>query len=167
MTEQEYDQLVAQWESLDKKRCEILELHDANGDVFFEEEPWYEQLCVMEATLDSLSSAIDAYEEAEMSKLRQFQPPVVDGQRRAPGDFAWDHWEQWARADGISEELARLGRAVIREAYQHGWPDELKHECGWYDDGKEMLRLALEEPDRARIRWQYLLESDGDFHWCK
>lgn len=37
----------------------------------------------------------------------------------AAGDFSWDHWETWAIEDGVPEELAQLGRSLIREAYQH------------------------------------------------
>lgn len=96
---------------------------------------------------------------------RLFLSPVVDGNIREPRVFAWDHWQQWATEDGVTEELAQLGRAVIREAYQHRWSDELKTECGWSDDGEAMILLAQADPDRARIRWQYLLDSDGDFGW--
>jgi len=167
MAEQVYDNLVAEWESLDKERSELTRRHDPEGDTYFEDEPWYQELCTIEARLHSLVEAIDTYESTEMSNLREFESPVEEGKPRAPGDFAWDHWKTWATRDGIAEELADLGRAVIREAYQHNWPEALKAECGWEDDGKEMLRLAQKEPDRARIRWKYLLESDGDFHWCK
>lgn len=105
-----------------------------------------------------------------MKAMSQFQPPeflppVFDDEVQAVGDFAWDRWEQSALAAGLAPELATLGRAVIREAYQHGWPAPLQEECGWFDSGAQMLRLAQAEPHFAKIRWAYLLESDGDFHW--
>lgn len=84
---------------------------------------------------------------------------------RDPGDYPWDHWERWAKEDGIPDDLACLGRAVVREAYQHNWPDDLKAECGWEDDGRRMLQLAKTSPEKAQARWTYLLESDGDYHW--
>ena len=38
---------------------------------------------------------------------------------------------------------------MIREAWQHGWDEELRAECGWRDDGRAMLALALTDPKRA------------------
>jgi len=67
-----------------------------------------------------------------------------------------------ALAAGVAGDLAELGRAVMREHYQHGWSS--------YDNevsvrsGDEMLRLALNEPDRAAARWQRLLDTDGGKH---
>jgi hypothetical protein len=57
--------------------------------------------------------------------------------------------------------LAGLARLTIREAYQHQWSDRLKSLCGWRDDGGRMLRLALRSPEKARQRWNRLLETDG------
>ncbi len=78
------------------------------------------------------------------------------------GDYPWDHWKKWAVEDGVDEDLAQLGRLLIREADQHGWSLELKQECGWDDHGAEMLRLARTEPEKTRERWQYLLNTDGE-----
>ena len=50
----------------------------------------------------------------------------------------------------------------MREAYQHYWPQGLLEECGWYDDGQALLDLALKQPQEARLRWRYLLETDGE-----
>jgi hypothetical protein len=80
----------------------------------------------------------------------------------ATGQFAWDHWERWALADGVDEELAALGRAVAREACQQNWPAPLRAEAGWEDHGQAMLRLAKEQPEQARVRWRQLLQPDGD-----
>ena len=77
------------------------------------------------------------------------------------GNYPWDHWREWAVADGMSEDLADLGRSLVREADQHSWSDELLAECGWSDDGKAMIELALKNPDEARKRWQFLLDTDG------
>lgn len=76
--------------------------------------------------------------------------------------YPWDDWQRWALAQGLSADLAQLGRAVIREAYQHGWEDRLQALCGWRDDGLRMLRLALRSPEKARQRWQRLLGTDGE-----
>ena len=78
-----------------------------------------------------------------------------------PGRYPWDKWEKWAKAQGAPKELAALGRAVIREAWQHDWSEELRRLCGWRDDGKRMLRLALRSPARAEKRWLHLLATDG------
>lgn len=77
------------------------------------------------------------------------------------GDYPWDGWQRWAFARGVPLDLATLGRAVIREAWQHGWDEELRTECGWRDDGREMLVLALRDPARAQTRWTRLLDTDG------
>ena len=37
------------------------------------------------------------------------------------GSYPWDFWEQRALARGVPRDLAGLGRAVMREADQHGW----------------------------------------------
>ena len=76
--------------------------------------------------------------------------------------YAWDYWKTKALAAGVTGDLAALGRAVMREHYQHGWSS--------YDDevsvrsGDEMLRLALSEPARSAARWQWLLDTDGGKH---
>ena len=74
-----------------------------------------------------------------------------------PGNFPWDNWERDALKAGVSRELATLGRAVMREASQHGWPSRIKAQCGLYDHGKRMLSLALNSPQVAEKRWNDLL----------
>jgi len=78
------------------------------------------------------------------------------------GEYPWDDWEAYAKANGVPEALASLGRATIREAYQHGWSRKLKSLCGWKDDGQRMVKLALRSPERAKNRWNRLLETDGN-----
>lgn len=77
------------------------------------------------------------------------------------GAYPWDGWQHWAFANSVSLKLATLGRAVIREAWQHGWDEELRAECGWRDDGRAMLALALSNPAFAEKRWTWLLDTDG------
>jgi len=77
------------------------------------------------------------------------------------GAYPWDGWETHAVAQGVPAELAALGRAVIREAWQHGWDERLKSLCGWRDDGRRMLRLAQRNPALAEKRWSLLLDTDG------
>ena len=55
--------------------------------------------------------------------------------------------------------MATLGRSVMREAYQHGWPSEIKATCGLYDAGKRMLSLALNSPQLAEKRWNDVFEA--------
>ncbi len=78
------------------------------------------------------------------------------------GAYPWDGWQKHALARGVGEDLAALGRAVIREAWQHGWGERERALCGWADDGRAMLRLALKSPETARKRWARLLETDGN-----
>ena len=77
------------------------------------------------------------------------------------GHYPWDDWQAEALAAGVSEALTGLVRAVMREAFQHDWSRRLKSLCGWRDDGKRMIKLALSSPDTARKRWQRLLDTDG------
>jgi hypothetical protein len=79
----------------------------------------------------------------------------------AYGAYPWDGWEKWAVTQGVPAQIAALGRAVIREAWQHGWDERLKSLCGWSDDGRRMLRLALRNSALAQKRWTRLLDTDG------
>jgi len=91
--------------------------------------------------------------------------PSEDLSRLRPDDagaYAWDRWQAAARAAGLSEDLAQLGRAVMREAVQHDWEPHLKAECGWSDAGQALLQRALQTPQTAAERWQHLLETDGE-----
>ena len=81
--------------------------------------------------------------------------------RCAFGNYPWDDWERSALAAGVDKSLAGLGRLTMREAYNHGWTDKLKTLCGWNDDGRRMIRLALRSPKAAEKRWQRLLDTDG------
>ena len=79
------------------------------------------------------------------------------------GVFPWDGWEKHALAQGAAPDLAALGRAVIREAWQHGWRAPYRALCGWRDDGRQMLRLALNAPVASQKLWQWLLDTDGGY----
>jgi len=97
-------------------------------------------------------------------QVRQFRARAIEmaHQAQMKESYAWDYWKTKALASGVAVDLAELGRAVMREHYQHGWSS--------YDDevsirsGDEMLRLALSEPYRAAARWQWLLDNDGGKH---
>ena len=56
--------------------------------------------------------------------------------------YPWDDWERWALAQGLDPKLAGLARLVIREAFQHDWPEWLRAASGWADDGQGMLTMA-------------------------
>ncbi len=77
------------------------------------------------------------------------------------GQYPWDDWEKDALAAGVPKALAGLGRLTMREAYQHDWTARLKSLCGWRDDGRRMMKLALRSPGTAEKRWQRLLDTDG------
>ncbi len=82
----------------------------------------------------------------------------------AYGAYPWDGWEKYAVTQGVPAELASLGRAVIREAWQHEWTKRLRSLCGWRDDGRAMLRLAFRNPALAEKRWARLLDTDGGLY---
>lgn len=78
-----------------------------------------------------------------------------------PGGYPWDEWQTKALAAGVPASLAWAGRAVMREAYNHDWPQRLRDECGWDDEGAAMLELALTQPEQAAKRWEWLEATDG------
>ena len=90
-----------------------------------------------------------------------FPAPIRPAGRLAPGSYPWDHWERTALASGLAGDLASLGRAVMREASQHGWCGRLQAECGWGDGGRAMLARVLKRPARTAARWHWLLQTDG------
>ena len=75
--------------------------------------------------------------------------------------YPWDAWEAWAIAQGLDADLAAFGRLTVREAYQHQWDNSLKSLCGWRDDGRAMLALAMAKPRTARRQWDILMRTDG------
>jgi hypothetical protein len=79
----------------------------------------------------------------------------------AYGHYPWDDWHHYALACGLDDELAGLARLLIREAFQHDWPDWLKPACGWSDDGQALLNFALGSPRAARRQWDILFRTDG------
>ncbi len=80
-----------------------------------------------------------------------------------PGEFPWDVWARQAVAAGVAAELAALGRSVMREAYQHGWCESLRYECGVNQPGTAagMIACAKDQPHLVGARWQWLLAADG------
>ncbi len=70
--------------------------------------------------------------------------------------FEWDVWKAQARASGVAEDLAELGRKIMRDAYMQRWPEEVLGDCGWNDDGFGMLALARGKPAEARRDWERL-----------
>lgn len=97
-----------------------------------------------------LGLVVPAFRAEELARLR----PDADGR------YAWDRWRLRALEAGLSDDLAWLGRGVMREAVQHAWSEELKAECGWEDEGQAMLELALRAPRKAEKRWQRLMDTD-------
>ena len=77
------------------------------------------------------------------------------------GHYPWADWERTALAAGVPQDLAGLGRATLREAFQHDWDAPLKSLCGWSDDGQALLAYALRFPKAARRRWEILMRTDG------
>ena len=108
---------------------------------------------------------LESWVASEMRYLQQEPALTEDLSPLRPDDsgaYAWDRWEKQAKAAGLADDLAQLGRAVMREAVQHDWEPLLKLECGWGDAGQALLQRALNEPEAAAQRWQELLETDGE-----
>jgi hypothetical protein len=71
----------------------------------------------------------------------------------------WERWFERAVEEGLEEDLASLGRSLIRVCREQRWDAERRAECGWFDDGEAMLELALVEPEQAEARWRLLLDN--------
>lgn len=112
---------------------------------------------------------LETWVDSEMRYLQAEPAPVEDLSHLRPdaeGRYGWDRWQTAALAAGLSEDLAGLGRAVMREAVQHDWEPRLKLECGWGDAGQAMLAAALADGAAVATRWQQLLDTDGERgHW--
>lgn len=80
---------------------------------------------------------------------------VVDDDAEEP---LWERWFERAVEEGVDEELAMLGRAVIRSARSARVEADHRAECGWSDEGDAMLELALEDADGADEHWRRLLD---------
>lgn len=76
-----------------------------------------------------------------------------------PGGYPWDLWKDQALAAGVREDVAIAGRAVMREWDQHGWQSHGK-EVG-VQAGQKMISLALDSPNEAMKRWEWLVATDG------
>ncbi|WP_156905376.1 hypothetical protein [Chitinibacter tainanensis] len=75
--------------------------------------------------------------------------------------YVWEWWQIVALASGVSEDLAELGRATMREALQHDWSAGLKAKFG-PEASADMLQLAHDNPELAKKTWREALERDGD-----
>ena len=74
----------------------------------------------------------------------------------------WGDWYAIALASGVDQPLALLGMWVYKTSKKRDWKKALKKECGWSDNGREMLKLAKNSPDKASERWNYLMDSVGE-----
>lgn len=70
----------------------------------------------------------------------------------------WDLWEHYALQCGVPPELARLGRAVMRDWQQHGRDDRT---LGAEADGEFMIDLVLSDPEEALRRFNEALNPGG------
>lgn len=84
--------------------------------------------------------------------------------RQAPGEYPWDHWRQLALERGVPAILASLGRDVMREHFNHAWPDYLAVEVSMHHPSapRRMIEGALNRPEATGARWTWLLNSDGE-----
>ena len=109
---------------------------------------------------------VDRWLDEEIERLdRDCGEPMPDGldplRPDSEGQYVWDRWQAQALEAGLSQDLAGLGRAVMREAVHHAWTVELKASCGWRDNGQAMRAWALRDGAAAAQRWRHLLETDG------
>ena len=115
---------------------------------------------------------LTGFEKATPQQIAETAPAISEAMRESLavlngqgfcvcGQYPWDHWQRIALDRGVPEELATLGRSLMREASQHAWGERLRSLCGWNDEGRRMIALALRSPKTAKQRWSWLLETDG------
>lgn len=80
----------------------------------------------------------------------------------APGHnllrYGWDAWELYALHEGVSPDLASLGRSVMREWYSHSW-GRFSEEVG-FSAAESMIRQAKDNPEKVEERWEFLLSEE-------
>lgn len=114
--------------------------------------------------ISDLESTIADFEEKLETWNEERRPiPYHDRDRvvltSSTGNYPWDVWERRAIAEGVSKELAALGRSLMREAYQHNWDEAKCGEAGWNDRGEKMIQIALATPSMTTFRWRFMLED--------
>jgi hypothetical protein len=97
-------------------------------------------------------------------QIGHFQPTltqVID----APGDGqkmeTWDVWKAQALEAGVSEELAALGREILRDYQQHGLAAEDPRGLELGADGDHLRELALRAPNTAFVDFNACLIWGG------
>lgn len=70
----------------------------------------------------------------------------------------WDLWERLALQCGVSPEVAKLGRTVMRDWQQYGRDDTT---LGAEADGDFMIDLALNDPEEALRRFNEALGGES------
>lgn len=68
----------------------------------------------------------------------------------SPGTSHWDDWFDRARAAGVDEHLALLGRDVMRDVAQHGLDETIT--LGARDDGPLLIDMMLLAPVSTETR---------------
>jgi hypothetical protein len=116
--------------------------------------------------MSDLDSAIaDISEKLEAWNDERRPIPYHDRDRivlaSSSGSYPWDVWERRAIAEGVSKELAGLGRSLMREAYQHNWDENKCTNAGWNDRGELMIQCALHDAENARRVWHRMLTCDA------
>jgi hypothetical protein len=86
---------------------------------------------------------------------------VVREARSLASPRPWDEFRTRALAAGVAEDLAALGRELMRESIVRGWSEEAQIECGLLDEGEAMIDFAVGDPLGAERAWSRLLETDG------
>lgn len=67
-------------------------------------------------------------------------------------------WELYALHEGVSPELALLGRSVMREWHSHSW-GRFSGEVG-FNAAEIMIKQAKDNPEKAEERWAFLLSEE-------
>ena len=128
---------------------------------------WEELICDRYITEDMLSAYPPGmrpkthYEACAMFKM-QIEHRDRSDMNWTYGNFPWDKWQKiMVKAGIVDTSLVQGARDAYRECYQHGWDDELKLFCGYFDGGEQLSKLVENYPEEMRNVITYLMEHDG------
>lgn len=87
----------------------------------------------------------------------------------APGHnllrYGWDAWELYALHEGVSPELASLGRSVMREWHSHSW-GRFSGEVG-FNAAEIMIKQAKDNPEKQKSAGRSCLVKNGWWSNCR
>lgn len=124
----------------------------------------YEELVIDRyASKEALFALPPALQPKNAHELYMCLKGFIEYQNISPEHAPWNKWHQRMIKAGVANvDVIQQARAAYRESFQHGWDDDLKLFCGYFDDGKQLAQLVERYPDEMSKVITYLMDSDGN-----